>query len=402
MLKKLRIKFVLINMTIVTLMLCVIFSLIFYFTKSNLESQSLGMMQSIAADPFQLGSPNEYQASVRLPYFYMQISVRGEIVAVGGGYYDLSDQDFLEDLINTVFSSNERAGIIKEYNLRYYRVSKLTSQGVVFADISSELATLNNLIRMSLFLGAASFTLFLAVSLLLARWAVKPVDSAWKQQQQFVGDASHELKTPLTVIMTNAELLQQPEYSPEEKARFSASILTMSQQMRHLVEGLLELARADNGRECLSFQELDFSALVSDSLLPFEPVFYENALELDSQIENGILLRGSEQHLRQAVDILLDNARKYSDSPGRVSLNLQRQGKGHCLLTVSNPCGEMSKAELKDIFKRFYRADKARTRDGSYGLGLSIAERVVSMHKGRIWAEYSGGLVHFNISPPTE
>lgn len=399
MLKRLRIKFICINMLIVTLMLCVIFFLVFHFTRESLEAQSLSMMQELSDNPFQLGSPGEFNDSVRLPYFTLQIDPFGDILAVGGGYFDLSNESFLRELIQAVYSAGQTSGVIEQYNLRYLEVQKRSYQCIVFADMSSETATLKSLTKNCVLTAAASFALFLILSLLLAKWAVRPVDEAWKQQKQFVSDASHELKTPLTVIMTNAELLQQPDYTDEERARFTGSILTMSHQMRGLVESLLELARADSAAESLCFEEVDLSETVSGCILPFEPLYFESGLELKTEIDTGIHVKGSRQYLCQVTDILLDNARKYTEAPGTVSLALKRHGHGHCLLTVSNP-GQLSDEELKNIFKRFYRADKARSRDGSYGLGLSIAESAVSLHKGKIWAECREGNVLFHIQLP--
>ena len=125
---------------------------------------------------------------------------------------------------------------------------------------------------------------------------------------------------------------------------------------------------------------------VSDALLPFEPVFFEKGLILESDIQPNIMIRGSWEHLRQVLEILLDNATKYS-AKGIVCVNLQRQGRGHCLLTVSNPGEPISRAELEQIFERFYRVDEARSRTGSFGLGLPIARTVVREHGGKIWAQ---------------
>lgn len=136
-----------------------------------------------------------------------------------------------------------------------------------------------------------------------------------------------------------------------------------------MVEDLLELARADSGQSRENISQLDFSKLVSDCVLPFEPVYYEKGLALETEVEPGISLEGRQQQLRQLTDILLDNAGKYSLPGGPVTLRLSRQGGRHCLLSVSNPAQEMSREECRDIFKRFYRADKARSRDGSYGPG---------------------------------
>lgn len=402
MIKKLRFKFVMINMTIVTIMLCVIFGLIFHFTRANLEAESISMMKSIANQPFQLEIPNELGNDVRLPYFAIQLSRRGELVATGGGYYDLSDQDFLYDLIDETFTSPKNLGVIEEYNLRYYRVDTPLYRCLVFADITSERATLDNLIKSSIFIGVISFLIFLSISVLLSKWAVKPVDLAWKQQRQFVADASHELKTPLTVIMTNAELAQSPEYDEEIKEKFINSILTMSQQMRGLIEKMLQLARADNVESKEIIEVVDFSKLVSDAILPFEPVFFERKLNLKVQIDNSIKVKGQEAQLYQLMDVLLDNAQKYSKADGTTWVNLRKYRKGHCLLVVANEGKSISPEEAQNIFKRFYRGDQARSRTGSFGLGLSIAESIVKRHRGKIWVESRDGINCFYVELPCD
>ena len=244
------------------------------------------------------------------------------------------------------------------------------------------------------------FFAFLAISLKLAAWTVKPVERAWQQQRQFVSDASHELKTPLTVIMTNAELLQSEENDRDSQVRFSANILTMSRQMRALVEQMLELARADSGQGKADLRPVDLSTLAADALLPFDPVFFEQGLMLSSQLAEGINVNGDAGRLKEVLDILLDNARKYTEPPGTVNVRLERWGHHRCRLTVSNPGPPLSAAEQKDIFKRFYRTDPARSRDGSFGLGLSIAQRITEEHHGRIWVESSGGYNRFTVELP--
>lgn len=400
MIRRLRFKFVLVNMGIVTLMLCVIFGLVFYFTSANLERESIRMMESIAEQPFQLSVPSEMGEDVRLPFFALQLGPRGELVATGGGYYDLSDDDFLHRLIDAAYTSPRNLGVLEEYNLRYYRTDSPLRPCLAFADISSEQATLEGLVRTCLLIGGCSFLAFLWISILLSRWAVRPVDAAWKQQRQFVAAASHELKTPLTVILTNAELLQDPTYSADRRSVFLSNILTMSQQMRRLIEQLLELARADAAGPQAATLPVDLSTLVSQTALSLESVFFERGLTLSSQVHGPIQVPGEEDALRQVVEILLDNAQKYAREHGHVWVRLQEHGREHCLLRVANEGDPIPPEELSHIFERFYRADPARSRDGSFGLGLSIAKTIVTRHQGRIWAESVQGVNRFLVELP--
>ena len=181
MLKRLRIRFVCINMAIVVAMLCVIFGLVIRFTSRNLEVQSIQMMQSIASNPARSSMLKEMPDEIRLPYFTLEIGKRGEVIATGGGYYDLTDEEFLRELMGAAFAAREQTGILEGYGLRFCRVVTPVSQRLVFVDISSEQATMDQLIRTCVFIGILSFFAFLIISLFLARWAVRPVDRAWTQ-----------------------------------------------------------------------------------------------------------------------------------------------------------------------------------------------------------------------------
>ena len=222
-----------------------------------------------------------------------------------------------------------------------------------------------------------------------------------RQRVDFFSAASHELKTPLTVILSNAQMLAENVEDPELRKRMTASILTVSQQMKDLVTKLLSSAQVDQGIGAMQFSAVDLSHTVSNALLPFAPIFYEQGMELDSVVQDDIWVQGSQPHLIQVVNILLDNAQKYGVEHGHTRVTLRQQGKKSCLLTVANEGKALSGQELKNIFKRFYRADAARERTGSYGLGLSIAEGIVQAHRGKIWAESKDGVNTFLIQLPT-
>ena len=402
MLKRLRLKFVCINMVTVAIMLCVILGTVIHFTRSNLESQSLQMLQSIAADPMQLGRPSRPNDGTRLPYFALQVNPWGGVMGVSGGYYDLSDEEFLVKVLEHAMASEEGHGVLEEYGLRYYRSDSLRGQWVVFADTSSEVNTISSLIRNCILIGVGAFVLFLLISLFLARWAVKPVDQAWEQQRQFVADASHELKTPLTVIMTNAELMDSGACSEEDREGLSGGILTMSRQMRGLIEELLELARVDSGAARKVAERVDLSTLAEERALPFEAVFFERELALEVEAQPGIVVKGSASHLGQVVDILLDNARKYSFSGTTVVLKLRKLGRSQCALSVENHGPAISEEDRTNIFKRFYRVDKARSMDHSYGLGLSIALRIAEDHGAKLRCESADGVNTFTLQMSCE
>lgn len=402
MLKKLRIKFILINMSIVTIMLCIIFSLLYISTRENLERENMQMMNSIAMSPMNALPPVSQNTKLNLPYFSVKISPEGIAEQVYGGFFDLSDKELLIDIIQKTNEMETDTGVLKEYNLRFIRQETPMGKSYVYADTTSENMVLRNLIKTFLIVGSIAFVLFFSISILLAKWAVKPVESAWNQQKQFVADASHELKTPLTVIQTDAELLHSPACSDEERDFLSSSILTMSAQMRGLVESLLELARIDSGNMKESMSNVNVSDLFMDSAMTFEPVFFEKDLLFSYEVEPDIGIVGNSAHLKQVADILLDNASKYASEKGQTKMTFRQTSPKKCLLCVSNEGTPIPTEDLQNLFKRFYRADKARTRNHSYGLGLSIAESITAEHKGRIWAKSKDGYNSFYVEFPID
>lgn len=400
MLRKLRLKFVLINMTIVTIMLGIIFGLLYLSISRNLEQESVRMMEAVARDPRQMHPPGNHFPDVRLPYFSFVVDEDGNFKETEGDFFDLSDAKVTNELLQMTEEIREKRGVLKEYDLRFISAETPKGRRIVFTDISSEQSTLHHLIKMSALTGISAFFAFLGISILLSYWAVGPVDKAWKQQKQFVADASHELKTPLTVIMTDAELLNAPDSTGAEKNRLIENIRSMSEQMRGLVESLLELARIDDGSVKTEPLCISFSELVSESAMLFEPVFFENAMPFSYDIDPEIAVKGNADHLKQLVGILLDNARKYASPGGETKLLLKKASHRKCRLAVSDQGEPFGKEELDNLFKRFYRADRVRSMNHSYGLGLSIAQSIAEEHRGKIRAESRDGYNTFTVELP--
>ena len=402
MIKRLQTKFICVIMAIVMVLLGAILGVVIHFTAKNMEMQSISMMRTIATAPFQQGIPGKpMNEEVRLPFFTVQIGNRGELLAANGGYFDLTDREYLQEIVNHALLSDQESGKLEEHNLRYLKSASPMGLTIVFSDTTTESTTIKHLLYSCLAIFFAAMVVFFGISILLSHWVIRPVATAWDQQRQFVSDASHELKTPLAVIMANAELMQDEEASEEDRKTYSGNILGMTYQMRSLVENMLEMARVDNGTVKMDFAAVDFSQFVSDAVLSFQLLYEEKGMGLRCAAADGIQIQGSEQHLYQVMDVLMDNALKYSTPGGMVRVDLTSNTRT-CTLSVASPGEPISGEDLKKIFKRFYRADKARAMDGSYGLGLSIAESIVEAHKGRIWAESANGYNTFFVQFPVK
>lgn len=243
-----------------------------------------------------------------------------------------------------------------------------------------------------LFIGGAALLLLLAAAVLLSWWATRPVEQAWRQQRQFLSDASHELKTPLTVILSNAEMLDTASLE-DRPARWADNIRSEARRMKTLVEEMLTLARADSMAPAAVFGQASLSEAAEDCALAFDPVAFEAGKPLEYCLAENICVLGDGEKLRRLVSILLDNAIKYGAPGGTVTLTLERRER-QAVLTVSNP-GEIPEEELPRLFQRFYRADVSRGEQSGFGLGLSIADAIAREHKGALRAESGGGLTRF-------
>ncbi len=394
MLKKLKIKFICIFMVTVTVMLGIILGTVITLTHKNIEQQNISAMRDIAMPPKPHNKPEKESEHIPKPHFSLLITPDGEFIAEDNGMFDLSDKEYLNSLFDYAESRDEETGIVPDTSLRYFRNRTPMGNSYIFTDVSAEANMLESLYRTCIIIGASALLLFFVISIFLAKWAVRPVEEAWNKQKQFIADASHELKTPLTVITTNAELMKS-EGSEESKAKFTDNILTMSKQMRGLVESMLEIARLDNGSVRKEFAVFNLSETVSDAILPFEALFFEKEQIFTSEIEPDINMNGNAEQIKQVIDILLDNANKYASEKSEIKLILKKQGRNQCRLSVSNEGETIPEEELKNIFKRFYRGDKTRQMNNSYGLGLSIAESIVIEHSGKIFAESKTGVNTF-------
>lgn len=420
MLKKLRIKFVVLNMVTVTLVLMLAFSAICFLN----WQQSVGgvydaMRNSInraagehADDPDSASAlAGQAEGGVQRPSIGSYDDRKGLIpvavfVCVGNGLENVDSvttASLSEEAVATaaeeVVTAPDGRGDVSECGLFYLKRTVGGVGYVAFADHASA-GSWQGLLPVLGIVGAAALVAFFALSVLFARWALRPVERAWESQRQFVADASHELKTPLAVVLANsAILMENPDSSVASQTKWIESTQREAEVMRSLVEDMLDLARLDARAE-RKREPVDLSDVVELELLQFESVAYERDVELESEVDAGIMVLADSPRLARAVATLLENACKYAGEGGSVDVRLRSSGK-KAVLAVSNTGVPIPPDDLPHVFDRFYRADKARTRGvGGFGLGLAIVRETVEGMGGSVKACSDPSRTTFTVELP--
>lgn len=319
-----------------------------------------------------------------VPFAVLTGDAQGNITVAENQIDVLSTQELLA-CYERVLALQKEDGLLRDKQLRYlYLHLPDGSARVVFASTVLEQTLLRNQLLLSVGILLLSSAAFFLVSCLLSRVLVRPVADAFKRERQFVADASHELKTPLTVVLSNTEmLLSSGDVADERSLRRLDNIRAESQRMRTLVEDLLALARLDAGRRISAPAPQCFSYIAACALSGFEPALFDAGRTLEEDVAPSLYVNGDAARLRELLDILLDNACKYSQ-PGsaiRVTLHAVRREAVLCVTSEGNP---IPASEHAAIFRRFYRLDPSRGQQPGYGLGLSIAQGIVADHHGRI------------------
>ncbi len=400
MIKKLRRKFVIVIMSVVTILMIATFVGILTVTFRNSQQQAEFTLDSALKE---INSPTfDKPGDRRMPVLTVITDADGTIVIVTNQIFNLPDSD-VEALAEQALSTGDDSGVLRDYNLRFMTESMPDgSVHLAFVDNSTEKSIIEDLLVNSALIGITTLLVFFFISFLLARWTVRPVEKAWNSQRQFVADASHELKTPLTVVLSNVEMLSGDKLIEDEKTRLRLeNILVEAKHMKALVDDLLQLARSDSVKNNTVYEKVDFSELINNAVLIFEPILFDAGKRFDYQLEEGLIVFGSSVKLRQLTEILLDNACKYTTSGGLVSVSLYKTpGKNDICFEVTNDSETIPETELALVFERFYRRDKSRSSSG-YGLGLSIAENIVHEHNGKITAKSAAGHTTFSVQLPS-
>lgn len=397
MISKLKKKFIFINMICVTVILIMAFGAVVLTSYARLENNSRMALETSAERNnkmdgeikavHEIGAPpgNEKDPS-NFTIFTVKLDSNNNIESLIGDNIEVSD-DVLNTIVTTCIERDKTTGVIWDTSLRYIINDNSFSKEIIFYDLSNDISTMFHLLKNCLLVGIGSLIAFFFISVYLANWALKPVEKSWESQRQFIADASHELKTPLTVILANADILSAHRNDTiENHYKWIEYIKAEASHMSGLVNDLLFLAKSDASRENIVLSDVNLSDIMWNCYLPFESVAFEQEKTLDAEIDNDIMIRGDAGKLKQLIMILLDNACKYTEKSGSITVKLYRKPeKDKVYLTVNNSGEAISAENLSHLFERFYRAEESRAREkGGYGLGLSIAKTITEMHHGKI------------------
>ena len=388
MIHKLRKKVVGLTVLFVAILLLTVLLSLFFSARSTIAQRSTEQLQAA----LQFGAEQ-----AETPCFIAEVLPSGTVRVSGSNYYDLSDHDALSEAVEAAINSGLRQGVLGEQGLRFCRQDGLLTVRIAFMDSSFEQDTLRSLTLVGALLFVAALAVVTALGWLLAGYITQPVERAWRREKQFLADASHELKTPLTVILSSAALLE--ESADEGQQPYVENIRAESQRMKWLVEDMLTLWRTEEAKPVLVSTPL--SDLVAEAALRFEPVAFEAGHALHYDIENELNILGEAEQLRRLVNILLDNAVKYAAPHTAVRLTLDKAGK-QAVLTVENGGEPIPAEKLQHIFDRFYRADESRGEAQGFGLGLAIAREIVHGHRGSIGARSDERATVFTVMLPLE
>ena len=417
MYKKSRIKIIGFIMSVLILLWIATLSIIFYTTFKEVELENRSMMELYAEAYAENGTPQTFGGLIKdkdikgdrdleqdfdkdnddievssrrlqIAIFYSVAFKEDEIEVTNDGPFLFSDEELVQ-LAEQIKDGGKEFGILDNM---VYLISKEPSYTlVVIMDNTMVGDTMDLLINYMLLFGGFAGVLLLGVSILLSSWIIQPLEENDRKQKQFVSDAGHELKTPISTVSANLEILEREI----GENRWLHNIKYENKRMETIVKQLLDLAKIQNVKTELV--SIDLSRIAMAGILAFEAQAFEKGIVLDFDIDDKIQIRGNMQQMQMLISILVDNACSHTVKGNSIKIKLSKQ-HNKIQLIVSNQGDEIPLDDRERIFDRFYRADMVRNGDENhYGLGLAIAKNIVQTHQGTIYVTCKNGWTSFHV-----
>lgn len=413
MFTKLRNRFLIVNLVTISIMMLVAFTTIYVITYGDVQNdinmdlhRIMENYKSPGGDTGRLGankgtSPltdNKRMEDIgnvppeRSISFMLKTDKESNLTGKKSNF--TMDDEFYNTALQEALSAGKDTGRFTLDSSKWIFNIQHTNEGsmLVFLDITAQQNILTNLIYTFSIVGSAMLIILYFASRFFANRSIAPVKEAFDKQKQFIADASHELKTPLTIINTNTDvLLSNSDDTIHNQSKWLHYIKSETERMTRLTNDLLYLTEMDDSRSTMIYSKFNLSDAVENIILTMEAVIFEKHVSLEYDIEPNLTVQGNSEQMQQVIMILLDNAVKYTNPKGSVTLSLKKQ-HNDVVLSVTNTGEGIATEHLARIFDRFYRTDASRARkQGGYGLGLAIAKSIVEQHKGKIYAKSTVG-----------
>lgn len=388
MIKHLKRKFIAINVLSVLIVMFIAFCCNYAFNKANMYNESLHVMENSITE----GTPKSMQTYLVLVNNYGRIyQVRGYTGALSNDFDDVSEY------VTVATNAKGDIGDIPNVHLRFMKKSTPHGRIIAFTSTVEENLALEGMVRFSFYIFLCCAIIFFGLSVYLAGITTAPVEESIERRKQFVSDASHELKTPITAIVSSAEVLMTSEHITNDDRTWIKGIKESASDMSVLVNDMLNLARVEDDNPSRTVEDVNLSDCAMSAALNYECVLFEANKVFDTDIDSDVIVRGNTNELKKLINIFLDNARKYSNENGTIRLTLKSLSD-KAVLTVFNTGEPIPQDEITNIFERFYRVDKVRSGASGYGLGLSIAKSIAENHSTKIYVTSDSNGTAFTVA----
>jgi len=331
---------------------------------------------------------NEFFTVDKSGVLVLEVDKEGSVLNADKNYYELKDKDNVKQTIKDIVEKRRDKGVIRPMNLFFLKknIQNKNDKDVIKIALTSReyIIQLDDYIKGTFWFCVIAFFFFGIISVFLSKIYIAPAKDIWERKKQFIADASHELKTPVAVILANNHIVMTKENETvASQMKWLVSTNDEAVHMQKLVEKLLFLAKSDANNNLVNYEKINISEVVMGTVLQFEPIAFEKKIRIDYNVVPDVEIMGDLTQIRQLVQILLDNAVKYTEANGKIYVEL-KTSSNMIILDVCNTAVALSTYEKEHIFERFFRADKARGNNDGYGLGLPIAKSIVSLHLGEI------------------
>ena len=398
MFDKLKLRLISINMALLTTVFVAIFGVIFIITSNSINREINGNLNALIHD---LKRPIPHSVNI-----VVELSSDGTIKQHFKSYEISTNDDTLQNVVDKILKSGKDFGKVDISSSTYSYLKDNGPFGVKIAFMERSMYDnmLFQLLKNLILIGFISLIALLFISIYLTNKSIIPIKETFKKQKQFIADASHELKTPLSIIKTNTSLiLSHPDDTIKNQSKWINYINSQTDRMSELISEMLSLAKMYTAENKLPLSPINMSKIVESMILMFDAVLYENNIELETNISKNLFINGDKESLKKLFSVIMDNAIKHTNKNGNITVSLFSD-KNKVKMIIRNTGEGIAQEHLERIFERFYRVDSSRNREtGGYGLGLSIASSIVKQHKGKIYAKSKiGEFTSFIVEIPQQ